>query len=231
MSFEAKMEDVSDSQYSVVLPVRSKALAKRRYAGPLGSGKRARQSKRLTKLGRKLQLSVHRYKRSYSMDLLTTASGQGTGYYIALNNLPNFAEFTALYDSYRIEWVTVWAIPTQTEAPVQGANLFVPTLYTVVDKDDAAAPGTLASQLEHGNVRMVCMDKMKKVASFKPAVQGELFRSGATRGFNRLDDQWIDCAQADIPHYGLKIWTEPAMTGFNGIRLIADVYVSFKDTR
>lgn len=226
------MEDVSDSQISISFPQRSKAFAKRRYSGPLGSGKRARQSRRaISKLGRKLQLSLHRYKRSYSVDLLTTATAQGTGYQFSLNNLPNYAEFTALYDSYRIEWVTIWAIPTQTEAPVAALNYYVPTLYTAVDKDDATPPGSLASQLEHGNLRMVTMDKMKKLAAFKPAVQGELFRSGATRGFNRMDDQWIDCAQPDIPHFGLKIWTEPAMTGFNGIRLIADVYVSFRDTR
>lgn len=208
---------------------------KRRSSSYLVSAKRVRKGVqrygRLTRSLRKRNLSEHRYKRSYSMDLLTTATAQGTGYIITLNSLPNFGEFTALYDSYRIDWVTIWAVPTQTDAQVAAANLFTPSLYTVVDKDDASPPGTLAAQLEHGNMKITTMDRMKKLCSFKPAVQGELFRSGATRGFNRMQDQWIDCAQADIPHYGLKVWCEPAMTGFNGIRLIADVYVTFKDTR
>lgn len=217
-----------------VLMVPAGRSLKRRSSSYLVPAKRVRRGgvgKRLARSLRKRNLSEHRYKRSYSMDLLTTATAQGTGYIIQLNALPNFAEFTALYDSYRIEWVTVWAIPTQTDAQIAGANLYVPSLYSVVDKDDATLPANLFSILEHGNMKITTMDKMQKLCSFRSAVQGELFRSGATRGFNRLESQWIDCAQADIPHYGLKVWTEPAITGNNGIRLLADVYISFKDTR
>lgn len=201
------------------------SLAKRVYRGPA--------RKRALRLARKLELSQHRYKRSFSLDLQVATGGgiQSYGYEFRLDQLPGFGEFTALYDSYRIEWVTVWAMPTQDNAPVQGSNYFVPTLLSVVDKDDATAPATLASVLEHGNVKYNYMNGMKKIAAFRPAIAADVFQSAIATGYSRQEMQWIDCAKPSVPHYGLKTWQEPAITGYNGIRLIADVYVSFKDTR
>ena len=76
------------------------------------------------------------------------ASRTSKGYHFKIGDVPNAAEFTALYDQFRLDWVVIWAFPAQNVAQVQAVATYIPTLFSFVDKDDSTAPGTLDDVLE-----------------------------------------------------------------------------------
>ena len=71
------------------------------------------------------------------------------------------------------------------------------------------------------------MDQGKKVASFRPHLDAEVYKSALTTSYSSKGGQWI--TDVDIPHYGWKAWVEPALSGNNSIRLVADLYFTCKE--
>lgn len=208
------------------------AATPRRFGkGPWKSFRRYKRrpgySKRFgDRLSWKKQLNEHRFKRSYELDLWL--AGQAKGYHFKIGDVPNAAEFTALYDQFRLDWVVIWAFPAQNVAQVQAVATYIPTLFSFVDKDDSTAPGTLDDVLERGNKVNHLMDQGKKVASFRPHLDAEVYKSALTTSYSSKGGQWI--TDVDIPHYGWKAWVEPALSGNNSIRLVADLYFTCKGT-
>lgn len=202
-------------------------VAKRQRLAPKRKWAAKRTRKPVYKLSLKNQLTEHKYKRSFQLDLW--AVGQAKGYNFTISGLPNALEFGALYDQFRMDWVTIWAYPSQNSAEAAAAAVYIPTLFSYVDKDDATAPASLDEVLERGNKMSHYMDKGQKVASFRPHVDVEVYKSALTTGYASKAGLWID--NFDIPHFGWKAWLEPPLTGNNSIRLVADVYFTCKNSR
>lgn len=127
------------------------------------------------------------------------------------NELVNYSEFTALFDSYRIDRVEVTfqlvtnAYSTQqiNSTSAQTTNWF-PKIWVVPDYDGPSATvDTLAQIKERQNLKCFVLEpnKMKKVTVYpKPLVQ--TYTVGGTSG-KAPKRMILDTAHVDVPHYGL----------------------------
>ena len=147
-------------------------------------------------------------------------------YSFQLSDLPNYTEFTNLFDSYRFDEVEVIFIPGITE-------MAVPTNATVlsaVDFDDAGAAASLSSMLQSENCELHTINQPIRI-KLKPRFASAAFAGAFTSYAN--SSGWVDCASDTIQHYGLKMWfgvLSGALTGQTW-RITARYKISFRCAR
>lgn len=175
--------------------------------------------------GNKTMLKVQRSV-TYSR---VSASGAGevdTAYSFQLSDLPNYTEFTNLFDEYRIDKVTMVFYPdTQDATPASGTGNTV--VYSVLDYDDANA--IAISALEQ-------YDTMKTHNGLKPWGRSVVprFAVAAYAGtFTSYSSKagWVDCNSAGVQHYGIKIAFPLQAGNANTWTPVATFYMSFRKTR
>jgi hypothetical protein len=120
---------------------------------------------------------------------------------IALNILPGYAEFTSLFDQYRIMMVEVtFYSPYVTIQATATPKLM---LHTVNDYDDYTAVTPTAMQ-EYETYQQRDLSFGKPIHfSFKPRVALAAY-SGAFTSYANQGNQWLDVASPAVQHYGLK---------------------------
>jgi len=145
---------------------------------------------------------VYTFTRAYVPGSVSAAStDQSAALYFTITMLPDFTEFTALFDQYRFAQVTVEFLPNSTIAT--SANM-----YTVIDYDDATPLGSFGPVLEYSTLAVTCAGAVHK-RTLVPRVALAAFQSGFN-GYVNASNQWID-ANSSPQHYGLK-WFLPAYT-------------------
>lgn len=176
---------------------------------------RSRSKKSLAKA-----LSMHSYSRyattpdDYS---LTSTELDGSPSFL-FNLIKGYSEFTALYDRYRITSIqlNVTLITDPTAANPTNINAtnattyynnptnWYPKFWYVRDYDDDTTI-TLAVMRERSGVKMFIMrpNKVYRI-NVRPAILNQTYRTSTTTGYAPKWRQWIDMAQTDVPHYGLK---------------------------
>lgn len=184
-----------------------KALNRRRW-------KRAAMSKRTGKPKRQ----VHLFKRSYyAADIKTSISAGGVpapaavANVFAFNLVPNVAEFTALYDQYKITGAKVVLTPALSEginSPLFGttSTLGFSPVNSIIDYDDSSVPTSEAELLEYGSHKQTAPFK-KHVRYLKPKVLQQIYLSALSTAYRPISDQWLSTSSSSaVPHYGLKYW-------------------------
>lgn len=165
-----------------------------------------------------------------------------------LDNLPDYTEFTNLFDQYRINLIKYQWIPNRNVNVIVGSDIStplvseydqgIPLIYSFIDYDDATTPTTIDEFTQRQNMRTARFNKPHKRV-WKPTVLVPTYRTGVTFGYSPKRKQWIDCANPDVPHYGLK-WafynTATAdATHHRGIavsfRVMATYYLQFRNVR
>lgn len=157
-----------------------------------------------------------------------------------LSECVEFLKYTAIYDQFRIDKVQVRFIPCMAEMVTKpyddatsGTTSYeIPLFTTAIDYDDEATP---ASRLElAGRSKSRTVKATKAITwNFIPRRLVQVYRSTSTTGY-KIDTtkDFIDCAQNDIPHYGLKYAL--ATAGPNNAyvyRVVIKYFVSFKQRR
>lgn len=204
-----------------------------------------------------MNLRIHHFKRRTILfgdggtvnALISTGTGVGTGYAsIAFNNLlsqvPQYTEWTALYDYYKITYVKYYVtwISTNVDAIQTGdTGVGAPILYYMIDRDDVNAITATAAGLQdmRANTRCkrFCFSPSKRQCTFgfKPSLLSENYSSTTSSGYTIMYDKWIDCND-DLPHWGTKMmFHTPSPSGnpsrANYFEIEAAYYVSLKDPR
>jgi len=143
----------------------------------------------------------------------------GYAWQFALNQIPQVVTFAALYDSYRINLIEFTirprAIRTQVMSASEGlvSQQFVNNIIVAVDHDDANPPLTYNELREYGNAKEYSLtDGLPRKIIFKPAVAALLYNNGITQGNTERFSPWIDVANTNIPHYGIKLVVPPTNT-------------------
>lgn len=160
-----------------------------------------------------------------------------------LSDVVNVTDFSTLYDRYMITRVDVefqllsnpdsaTSVNTTTAA---GTN-FYPRLWYYTDHDDAATPANLNEVKQVSRARNAVMEPNKVITvTVKPAILNQTYRTVATTGYSPQWNIWIDMAQTDVPHYGLK-WSmdtnslTPATPGYTYTTCVK-YYFKCKDVR
>lgn len=132
-----------------------------------------------------------------------------------LSDLPNYTEYTALFDQYKILGVAVRLFPlwNSVETP-QGPSSpggIGTILHSVIDLDDNTAPGASSGGIDA--LRQYKSYKAHNMAYLKKGMWSRYCRpkilSGVYNGVSLVSagtnrSQWLDCSTPTVPHYGLK---------------------------
>lgn len=173
---------------------------------------------------------VHSFKRSsYNAAYQTvTTADIGGSFAFNLNLVPSAAEFTALFDQYRIDKI-VWTLMPRGNSGEQGTNNLNTKVFSVLDYDDDTAPTSLNTLLQYPGVKCTKLAYDHK-RTIRPKFATTQYRSLTTSAYGARSG-WLDCDYSDVPHYGIKFWIQGPGSGTQIIDLKTDFYLSFKGVR
>lgn len=130
--------------------------------------------------------------------------------------LPNYTEFTALYDQYRIDWVDCKFMFTNNMSNVTSPSTTLPVMYLAKDYDDSnSANYTDLQQYSTLDVWQLGNQQGRDGihhVRVKPNVDVTLYQSALLTGYSRGKPQFIDTSSPSVPHYGVKIAYDPVYT-------------------
>lgn len=183
--------------------------------------------------------SVFKMKRSFSttVDVADVDFFTGTQEF-RLNQLPNYTEFTSLFNSYKIYFAKVTFIYDRNDAvsAPAGTNL-LPNLLTCIDTNDATGLASLGEFQEYRTYKLRRMDRPITVL-LKPKPATAVYYTGASPRYAADgSDQWIDCAGVTVPFYGLKYGFLGGAAGGIGTYTLGHcminvtLYMKFRDPR
>lgn len=152
------------------------------------------------------------------------------------SDLPNFNGLAAVFDQYRITKIQLKFKPEfnmsaiSTGAAVTG--VLTGTLLGVYDRDDDAIPTSIDYLREYDSCRDV-NSYQGMTFTFKPNVAiGLQVPAGTLIAAGNQKAGWIDCAAANIPHYGVKVGVPQQAAGaIARWTVTARYWISFKNLR
>lgn len=120
-----------------------------------------------------------------------------------LDSLPNYTEFTNLYDEYMIRKVKIMFLPigaTQQITDIITAS--IPHIAYVIDQDDASAPATMNDLMQYPTVKYVKANRRFAI-TVSPRFSQNVYISGISTGYGSRRG-FLDCGNPNIPHFGVK---------------------------
>lgn len=128
---------------------------------------------------------------------------------VALADLLNYTELTALADKYKINWVKMKVYSTSNTASAGGTGQLPSILYSL-DEDDAAVPASSTSGLN--TIREKMSSKLRQFKQngsgfsifFKPKIMNVIGGAAGAAVSGPIPAPYIDSSNVDVPHYGVK---------------------------
>jgi len=120
-----------------------------------------------------------------------------------LNYVPNYANYTAIFDQYQITHVKVsFRSISKPETLINSSagNTVIPRIAVALDFDNASTPTYAAIQSRFGH--QVHPADRNFTISVAPCLQFAVY----TGGINAYSPNYgfLDCANANVPHYGIR---------------------------
>lgn len=183
---------------------------------------------------------VHSFKRTCKLDNVSasiTAAGVQSGisqaYQFTLDSLPNYTEFTNLYDMYKINAIKLSFVPTASEyinsttSSVIAQNGFQ-RFNSVLDYDDTSVPVSENELLQYATLKNTPGTR-PHVRYFKPRILTTVEEIvGATLGSSSTAPRWISCLSPSVEHLGVKIFVPPPVAGSAiGAAITYTVYATY----
>lgn len=193
-------------------------------------------TRQLTKTGNK----IHNFKRTLYTSIQINpfngivhygniGAGIGAAGSFNLGELPNSAEFTALFDQYRICAVKmkfVYSNNVSQGSSVGNTATNLPNLYTVLDKDDGTPFTTIAQMTESDTFKVSRLDRV--VTRFiRPRPATAVYQGAFTGYAQQISNPWIDAGTPAVQYYGIKWAVDPIVTTLNENIGILDVFCTF----
>ena len=123
----------------------------------------------------------------------------------SLDDLPDYSEFTNLYDTYRLNAVKITFLPQMTES-ISLSSLNNPNasvrFFSVIDYNDGNPPGSIDELRQYQNCKFTPVLRKHSRYIYRPKIQdrGQTYTPGRP---------WINTTSPDQDHFGLKIGIEP----------------------
>lgn len=189
---------------------------KRKYAGADQPSKRRRlwlRKSRVASIGAMAALRRGRADRRFHafkrVCQASTIQGNGGGAIeFRLNELPDFSDFTNLFDKYRIKGVQITIVPrvNSYDANPNATLVGMPMVHTAIDYNDSTAPANVQELMQYDTYKRT-QGFSPHTRYFKPRVSNEVFRTLVQTSYAMgSGNQWLDCTTsgADLPHFCLK---------------------------
>lgn len=148
-----------------------------------------------------------------------------------LNSLPNHAEFTALFDCYKIWKVDVTFIPKYnvSDFSTGGSAYGLPTLYVAEDRTTGGVPASINEIMEYSSCKAKRFD-----VPFKYTCWPQIIQTATSGSYfdDRQKDLWVRSEDATTPYLGLK-WGLDLPVGVETFRMdiVFKYYMKFKDVK
>lgn len=185
----------------------------------------------MKRAGRWSDRDIHTFHRSLFLHHnITDVALQNNGTAFVLSAMPNYTEFTALFDVFRIRKVRVTFICDRNTAPVgTGAvnNTLVPNLWVTTDYDDATPYVTEADWDQVEGATWTQLSKPVYHTVWYPRVAQAVYNGAFTGYGNSLS--WVDCNSPSTQFYGIK-WAYDCASGVGAATVIAHINIRFDFT-
>jgi len=212
---------------------RSRTTSSRRWV------KRAKKSSRkngwrLSRMPAKRQL-IHNFKRTFQL-FNHDPCGNGvvfraTGF--SLDQLPNYTEFTNLYDNFRIKAVRLkffYDVDGIVD-PGRGCGW----LYSCTDETDVVPPSTLDEMYQYRTFRVTSLAKCNErhTRYFTPKLSMQIYRSSLTTGYTTPKrNPWVSTTDPSTIHFGFKYATDAQGLGDEAaLKCICTMYFQCKSVK
>lgn len=154
-----------------------------------------------------------------------------------LDQFSGFADYAAVFDSYRLKKIRATFIPNVNTHSLTGmvaGTLRVAPIVTVIDYDDSNIPSSIDELLQFSTSK-VQQPFQPFALEFKPRPATALYAGGVTPGYAQASpNTWIDCANDDVSHYGMKwgsIATGASQTVFQEWKVFFEGWFEFRQPR
>lgn len=165
------------------------------------------------------------YSTVISFDYYATAFGNDTtlitrgALTASLSQIPDYTNYTAIWDQYRIDKVEFKFVPTLSTVinkPYDDSTSVLVVdpcqLVIAIDRDDNSLPSTSTGYVDllKRAGSKTCRAGKTLTVTWKPNRLKSLYQSATSTGY-AVDNsnEFLDCAQTSIPHYGLKYALTP----------------------
>lgn len=188
--------------------------------------RRFKSGTRYSKRGQKLYL----FKRFCDYGEISISNTLPTfgAFNFSLSDLPNYTEFTSLYDMYKINCVKITIIPQQTQSisigSINNPNASA-RFFSAIDYNDGSAPTSIDDIRQYQSCKMTPILRTHKRVIFKPKILD-------TNGFSI--SPWMATTTPSANYYGLKYAVEPmesTTTTTMTYTVEAKLYMSFKQVK
>lgn len=143
--------------------------------------------------------------------------------------MPNYADFTNLYDKYRIDWVEV-TLTFNGNTHTGGSVQSLPRVFFVEDNDDTNSIN-LASIQQYDNLKTFQFgtgDGVMKTFRIHPKPQELVYYTTTLSGYQQgSNKKFIDTTYPDVPQYGCKMIVDPIVYAASST-LLGSIALSFK---
>lgn len=161
---------------------------------------------------------VHYFKRNVQFSAIEVTDTQSFGAMsFNLQQLPNYTEFTSLFDVYRIVAIKVKFVPDFAYGSLNPitTNVLYGCFHTAIDRNDDTPVGSLDEILQYDTYKQCRL----------PQISSRYFKPMTTITDASFKKKWYDTQDSTEPYYGLKY----AVDGISasGVTLHLVPYVTF----
>lgn len=199
--------------------------------------RRRRPVKRRTAIAKKVNVKsdTHYFKRNcykatIAGDVSRTAKGAFT---FQLNDLPGSADFTQLFDYYKLTGVKLRFQLNLDPGAQTAANSTYPRMFYAIDHDDAQNPTDSNELRQRGKCRQWLLNPNKPMTVFlRPKYLNLISYNAIQNGYQIGKQSWLDLGIPDLPHYAFKYVIENLNPDIGQTVLVdATYYLAMKGTR
>jgi len=179
---------------------------------------------------RKTNQRIYRFTRFVDFGEFTIANNVNTysAYNFSLSDLPSSAEFTSLFDQYKINAVKIAFLPQQNMS-ISIGSINNPNassrFFSCIDYNDSSAPTSIDEVRQYQNCKYTSVLSRHSRYIYKPKI---VDASGFTIS------PWLATSTPGANYFGLKVAVEP-MDSTTTLSMIYTVevkyYMSFKNVR
>lgn len=142
---------------------------------------------------------------------------------VNLSSLPNSAEFTSLFDQYRINFVVLKMFLRVSPDAQAAANAVSPRVYWTRDTNSSGVL-TQAEMKQRADMRCAVLRPERPVIiKFKPNLLQNVYLSGVANAYEPVYGKYIDTASASAPYYGVLY----NVTDFTNTNYFLDIEATF----
>lgn len=178
---------------------------------------------------------VHWFKRRSSVSVIVgngVTNNQFFGFNFALSSLINAAEFSALFDQYKITGISLAFYLTRSMANAAQVNGVRPRLYIVTDYDTSTTPASFDELREYSNCRIWNFDGERPFRYFlRPKVLHEVYRTAVSTGTAPGRPPWVSTAHLDLQHFGIRLGVENIFDPDVSIVIEPTIYFGCKNVK